>query len=411
MNHTITKKKAAALFLLAALLVGLFAGCAGKKDEAITSFEQLGKPGTKIGVMFDLIEFDTLKKDYPDAEIIAYNDNPLGYKDVANGRIDAYVYARREMELAMENGTAGVRLLDDNYSVNPVAVGISPETEIPDLKKKLNAFIAEAKADGTLDDMFRRWVVEVDGTMPEIPAAEHPQYHLRVGTVGTVMPYSYYVGTELTGYDIELAYRFGAWLGADVEFKIYDFSGIISAASSGDIDCIMSNLFKTAEDEKVILFSDDLFNVEITAMVRDAGAQVTTEVRPADYNGKKIGVLVGPLMEDAAAKWFPDSEYLYFDSYPDCVSALLTGKIDGFLGDEPGMISLHAESPEIDYIHENLTENNYASPSGRTTPRAPRCAGSWTNSLRKAGRTVRWRSWRISGLGTTKRKKWWTRRT
>ena len=65
-------------------------------------------------------------------------------------------------------------------------------------------------------------------------------------------------------------------------------------------------------------------------------------------------------MEDAAAKWFPDSEYLYFDSYPDCVAALLTGKIDGFLGDEPGMISLHAEAPEIDYIHESLTDNNYA---------------------------------------------------
>lgn len=208
--------------------------------------------------------------------------------------------------------------------------------------------------------MFRRWVVEVDGAMPDIPAAEHPQYHLRVGTVGTVMPYSYYAGTELTGYDIELAYRFGAWLGADVEFKIYDFSGIISAASSGDIDCIMSNLFKTAEDEKVILFSDELFNVEITAMVRDTGAQAPAEVHPADYNGKKIGVLVGPLMEDAAKQFFPDSEYLYFDSYPDCVSALLTGKIDGFLGDEPGMISLHAEAPEIDYIHENLTENNYA---------------------------------------------------
>lgn len=358
-NRKMTIKTAAAVLLLAAL-TALFTGCAGKNSEAITSFAQLDKPGTKIGVMFDLIEFDTLKKDYPNAEIIAYNDNPLGYKDVANGRIDAYVYARREMELAMENGTAGVRLLEENYSVNPVAVGISPKTEIPDLQKKLNEFIAEAKADGTLDDMFRRWVVEVDGAMPDIPAAEHPQYHLRVGTVGTVMPYSYYIGTELTGYDIELAYRFGAWLGADVEFKIYDFSGIISAASSGDIDCIMSNLFKTAENEKVIPFSDDLFNVEITAMVRDTGAQAPAEVHPADYNGKKIGVLVGPLMEDAAKQFFPDSEYLYFDSYPDCVTALLTGKIDGFLGDEPGMISLHAEAPEIDYIHESLTENNYA---------------------------------------------------
>ncbi len=133
MNRKMTIKTAAAFLLLAAL-TALFTGCAGKNSEAITSFAQLDKPGTKIGVMFDLIEFDTLKKDYPNAEIIAYNDNPLGYKDVANGRIDAYVYARREMELAMENGTAGVRLLEENYSVNPVAVGISPKTEIPDLQ-------------------------------------------------------------------------------------------------------------------------------------------------------------------------------------------------------------------------------------------------------------------------------------
>ena len=361
MNRKITGKRAAALVLLAAMTVGLFAGCAGKKSEAITSLDQLSRPGAKIGVMFDLLEFDTLKKDYPDAEIIAYSDNPLGYKDVANGRIDAYVYARREMELAIENGTEGVRLLDENYNVNPVAVGISPQSTVPDLRQKLNAFITEKKSDGTLDDMFRRWVVEVEGTMPEIPPAEHPQYHLRVGTVGTVMPYSYYAGAELTGYDIELAYRFASWLGADVEFKIYDFSGIISAAASGDIDCIMSNLFKTAEDEKAITFSDELFHVEITAMVRDTtGNTAPAETGVAAYNGKKIGVLVGPLMEDAAAKFFPDSEYLLFDSYPDCVSALQTGKIDGFLGDEPGMISLHAETPEIDYIRESLTENNYA---------------------------------------------------
>lgn len=107
MNRKMTVKRLAACVLLAAMTVGLLAGCAGKKSEAITSLEQLSKPGAKIGVMFDLLEFDMLKKDYPDAEIIAYSDNPLGYKDVANGRIDAYVYARREMELAMENGTEG----------------------------------------------------------------------------------------------------------------------------------------------------------------------------------------------------------------------------------------------------------------------------------------------------------------
>lgn len=79
-----------------------------------------------------------------------------------------------------------------------------------------------------------------------------------------------------------------------------------------------------------------------------------------DYNGKRIGVLIGPLMEDAAAEFFPDSEYFYYNSYPDCVAALFADKIDAFLGDEPGMKALHAEQPEVDYIHDNLTANNYS---------------------------------------------------
>ena len=355
-------KRAAALGLLVCLITALFAGCGAKQQaDGITSLDQLNKPGVKIGVIFSMLEFDMLKKDYPDAEIMPYNDNLLGYNDVVNGRIDAYVYSRRGMLLAIDNGISGVRLLDENYSVNPVAVGVSPNARIPDLREKLNEFIAEKKADGTLDDMFLRWVVENDVEMPEIAPAENPEYHLNVGTTGTVMPYTYYVGDKLNGYDIELAYRFAAWIGADVDFKVYDFSGIVSAASSGDIDCIMSNLYRTAEDEKVISFSDDLFEVEMTAMVKDGGAaDAAREVSRQDYNGKRIGVLVGPLMEDAAAQFFPDSKYFYYNSYPDCAAALLARKIDGFLGDEPGMISIHAETPEIDYIHDRMTENNYS---------------------------------------------------
>lgn len=102
----------------------------------------------------------------------------------------------------------------------------------------------------------------------------------------------------------------------------------------------------------------------IAALFAGCGAKpragAAREVRRQDYNGKRIGVLVGPLMEDAAAQFFPDSEYFYYNSYPDCVAALLARKIDGFLGDEPGMISIHAETPEIDYIRDRMTENNYS---------------------------------------------------
>ena len=94
------------------------------------------------------------------------------------------------------------------------------------------------------------------------------------------------------------------------------------------------------------------------------------EVHWQDYNGKRLGVLIGPLMEDAAAEFFPDSEYFYFNSYPDCIAALFAGKIDAFLGDEPGMKALHAEQPEVDYIHDNLTENNYSFAFRKNDPKS-----------------------------------------
>ena len=79
-----------------------------------------------------------------------------------------------------------------------------------------------------------------------------------------------------------------------------------------------------------------------------------------EYNGKRLGVLTGTLMEDAAKTYFPDCEYFYFNSYPDLNAALLAGKIDAYLGDEPGVKSIHAEQPKIDYIHDRITNQDYS---------------------------------------------------
>ena len=259
--------------LLALFMLGLClpAGCGRKDHEPVTSLAQLGEPGRVIGVALNSPEGAQIPLDFPEAKVIPYNDAHSAYSDVANGRLDAFVYARRPMELAIESGTAGVRLLDGTYSMNTIAVGISPKTSIPDFTEKLNTFIAERKADGTLDEMYDRWVLQGDETMPELPRPENPSLHLRVGTVGTLAPYTYFVGTELNGYDIELAYRFAAWLDAEVEFRIYDFGGIIAAAQSGDVDCSMANLYYTPEHNEAIPFSDPLFEVENTAMVRASG--------------------------------------------------------------------------------------------------------------------------------------------
>ena len=348
------------LLCLLALALCLLSGCAGKKEDAgITSLAQLGEPGRRIGVPGDMLEFDTLQRDYPEAKVLVYDNYPNAYDDVASGRLDAYVYARREMEFAMENGTTGVRLLDENYSKNTVAVGLSPVSPIPALQEKINAFLSGLKADGTLEDMYLRWVIRADDTMPEIALPANPAYHLRVGTTGTVMPYSYYVGTELRGYDIELAYRFAAWLGADVEFKVYDFGGIVAAAEVGEIDCIMSNLYLTPENAEAIPFSDPLFDVEITAMVRDGSAPAKERSAAgitsfSDLEHSRIGVMTGSIQDAQVAERFPDSERLYFSSAPDMLAALRANKIDSFACPEALVRYMMTEAHDFDYLKEWL---------------------------------------------------------
>ena len=244
--------------------------------EPVLSKDQLNRPGMKVGVSTGSASVIIAENELPNAEIVFCDDTAAAYEAVAQGKLDAFVYDRQQMLLAMENGRRSVRLLDENMEEGVhIAVGISPVTKIPDLIGRLNAFIAEIKENGTLDEMYRRWVIDHDEQMPAIAPAENPQFSLTVGTSGIVPPYSFYTGTVLNGYDIELAYRFASWLGADVSFKVYDYGALITAAATGDIDCIMANLNITKERAEALPFSDDLYVEQIGIMVADPSSAVS----------------------------------------------------------------------------------------------------------------------------------------
>lgn len=231
----------------------------------------LSEKGVKIGVSSGTVQESMIEQLYPDAER-CYFDNFSGYEAVAQGKIDAFVYDWKQMELAIKNGQDGVRLLDSTIGEpTRIAFGLSNTSAIPDLENIVNNFLSELRADGTLDDMYERWVESADYTMPDIPKAENPDLHLIVGTTADVPPYSFYEGSTITGHDIELIYRFAAKINADVEFKVFDWNSIIAAIQSGKVDMIASNLQITAERSEAITFSDVIFEERNGVMVRDTG--------------------------------------------------------------------------------------------------------------------------------------------
>jgi len=345
------------------LLTVLLAGCEKAETPQITSVEQLNHKSYSVGSdegsagMFDVEAY------LPEAELMLYSSSVTGYAAVQQGELDAYAYDRIMMEFAIANGLEGVRLLDGGLGEGmDIAVGISPKTQIPGLTEKVNQFLQELRQDGTLEDMYRRWVTTADSEMPDIPKAEDPVYHLKVGTTGVVQPFSYYEGTTLTGYDLEMIYRFAYWLNADVEIAVYDYGGIIAAAESGDIDCIMANLNATPERREKLEFSEGYLRSQTAVMVKiEPGSgrsyQSTEELSEP---GTRLGILTGSVFDALTQEAFPEAELAYYNNIPDMAYSVTLGQLDAFMVDEPVARYMELEYPAVTHIPDLLSQTDYA---------------------------------------------------
>ncbi|MBR2421054.1 MAG: ABC transporter permease subunit [Oscillospiraceae bacterium] len=345
------------------LLTVLLAGCEKAETPQITSVEQLNHKSYSVGSdegsagMFDVEAY------LPEAELMLYSSSVTGYAAVQQGELDAYAYDRIMMEFAIANGLEGVRLLDGGLGEGmDIAVGISPKTEIPGLTQKVNAFLQELRQDGTLEDMYHRWVTTADSEMPDIPKAEDPVYHLKVGTTGVVQPFSYYEGTTLTGYDLEMIYRFAYWLNADVEIAVYDYGGIIAAAESGDIDCIMANLNATPERREKLAFSDGYLRSQTAVMVKsEAGsARGYQSAEELSEPGTRLGILTGSVFDALTQEAFPEAELAYYNNIPDMAYSVTLGQLDAFMVDEPVARYMELEYPAVTHIPDLLSQTDYA---------------------------------------------------
>lgn len=351
------------VLLLSALLPVL--PCGASAETVITSKDQLNQPVMQVGVSTGSAYALIVEKELPNAQIVYYEENTTAYEAVAQGKIDAYVFDRVQMQLAINSGRRGVHMLDESMDETvQVAVGISPRSAIPDFRDKLAAFISEIKADGTLAEMYSRWTKQYDTAMPAIDLPENPKYHLTVGTAGIVPPYSYYENNALNGFDIEMANRFAAWLDASLAFKVYDFGAIVPAAISGDVDCIMSNLNVTEERKEAISFSEVIYENTIGIMVRGdaqgSGSQGATAISSVDQlHGKVIGSATGTTYDEIVKRRLPDVTFSYFNTYSDMVAALKAGKIAAFACDEPVLKDIMAQDSRVAMLPEYLDTFEY----------------------------------------------------
>ena len=317
------------------------------------SFSYLDDSKYKIGLSEKSAVREAVKDTLPKSTLV-YIEGAEGLMALKTEKIDALIDERAWVNAAFEEGLTGVKVLPDSlpYEIK-TAAGISRASKIPDLRAKINRFLAELRNDGTLADMYKRWILDKNYTMPEITLPDNPEFTLTVGTVPFLPPYTFYLNNELTGHDIELMRRFAAWLGAGLEIREYDFNGVIAAASAGKIDIIASALQITPERAEKIDFSDVIVSSDFVILVRDENI-ASSYAHVKDLAGKRIGVLTGSINGDVTKSAIPDAKIMYLDTRADLVTALTSGKLDAVCISEPEAISVESETPNVTYIREYM---------------------------------------------------------
>lgn len=79
-----------------------------------------------------------------------------------------------------------------------------------------------------------------------------------------------------------------------------------------------------------------------------------------DIDGKTVGLLEGATNFDSLQEKFPNSNIVWLPTYADCIQALLSGKIDTYIADEPTARYQIQANDQLTYLPEIITNEDYA---------------------------------------------------
>ena len=123
-RETLLKYMKTALIAVVMTAVLLLCACV-KGDDDITSLDQLDEKGNVVAIGTSTPEANKVMKEFKQAEFESYTDIFPAYQEVSTGKVDACISQRIQMERAIEHGVSGVRILDETYCDNTVAIAVS----------------------------------------------------------------------------------------------------------------------------------------------------------------------------------------------------------------------------------------------------------------------------------------------
>lgn len=180
---------------------------------------------------------------------------------------------------------------------------------------------------------------------------------LIVATDTAFVPFEFKEGDKYVGFDIDMWDAIAQEIGVTYELRPMDFSGIIPALQTGQVDVALAGITIKPERQEVIDFSDGYYDSGLLLMV-PADSAIASH---ADLAGKTLAVKTGTSSSDYAEENFTETELRKFPNIDNAYLELRTGGVDAAMHDTPNVLYYIATAGngQVKAVGEQMMAHEY----------------------------------------------------
>ena len=188
------------------------------------------------------------------------------------------------ISLAACGKKAKLKLIETSLTAESYAYAVKKDNA--ELLASVNELLADMKADGSLDTLINSYFNGNATFKYTNPTSKTGC--LIVATNAYFPPFEYYEGSDITGVDMEIAYKLAQKLGKTLYIDNMEFSSVLASVQSGIADIAMAGITVTEARKEMYAFSTEYYE--------SAQVLITTE-KNTEFDGKTASEIEAILKE------------------------------------------------------------------------------------------------------------------
>ncbi|SHE50945.1 polar amino acid transport system substrate-binding protein [Seinonella peptonophila] len=205
-----------------------------------------------------------------------------------------------------------------------------------------------------------------------------------VGTDATFPPFEYKNDKkEYDGFDVELIQAIANEMGVKVQFVDTEFKGLIPGLQAKKFDLIVSAMYKTAEREKAIRFSDTYYPGGLAIMVKKDDSKIKGI---EDLDRKEVAVQIGTKSVSFLKEKYPKVKPKEVEKNTDMFLELESGRVEAVVTGKPAAKVYAKEKGTVKVLDQLLTHEEYGYGIRKNDPELAKEVNTALKKLKENGK-------------------------